>query len=112
MTTTEVTKGTLELSGTGTVDVVPDVATLRLTIVTERKTAAEAVEGNAKDANAVVDRILALGIPREDMKTEGLNLFPVYQTDPATNVTTIVGYRATNTVAVSAPVALAGKILD
>lgn len=112
MSTTEVTKGTLELSGTGTVDVVPDIATLRLTIVSERKTAAEAVAANAKDANAVIDRILALGIPKEDLKTEGLNLYPVYQTDPATNVTTIVGQRASNTVAVTAPVDLAGSVLD
>ncbi len=112
MSTQEVTKGTLELSGTGTVDVVPDIATLRLTIVSERKTAAEAVEANAKDANAVVQRLLALGIPKEDLKTEGLNLFPVYQTDPATNATTIVGHRATNTIAATAPVDLAGRVLD
>ena len=91
----DVTKGTLELSGTGIVDVVPDIATLRISIVSERKTAAEAVSANAKDANAVIERLLALGLPRGDLQTEGLNLYPVYQTDPSTNVTTISGHRDT-----------------
>ncbi len=108
----DVTKGTLELSGTGIVDVVPDIATLRISIVSERKTAAEAVSANAKDANAVIERLLALGLPRGDLQTEGLNLYPVYQTDPSTNVTTISGHRASNTVAVTAPLDLAGRALD
>lgn len=112
MTTQEPTKGTLELTGSGEIAVVPDVATLRLSIVTQRKTAEDAVDDNAKDANAVVDRISKLGIPKEDMRTEGLNLYPVYETDPKTNVTSIVGYRATNTVNVTAPVALVGKVFD
>lgn len=112
MTTSEVTKGTLELYGTGTVDAVPDVANLRLSIVTERKTAGEAVSGNAKDASAVLQQILGLGIPREDIQTEGLNLFPIYQTDPSTNVTSLIAYRASNTLSIAAPVDLAGKVFD
>ncbi len=106
------TQGTLELTGTGEIAVVPDVATLRLSVVTERKTAGEAVAENAKDANAVVDRMGKIGIPKEDMQTEGLNLYPVYETNPATNVTSIVGYRASNTVAITAPIELAGKVFD
>lgn len=112
MATHEITKGTLELAGTGTVEAVPDVAHLRLTVVTERKTAGEAAAENAKDASAVAHRILALGIPQQDVKTEGLNLFPVYQTDPQTNVTSLVGYRASNTLSVATPVDLAGKVFD
>jgi uncharacterized protein YggE len=112
MTTSEVTKGTLELYGTGAVDAVPDMASLRLTIVTERKTAGEAVADNAKDASAVVQKVLGLGIPREDVQTEGLNLFPVYQTDPSTNVTSLVAYRVTNTLHITAPVDLAGEVFD
>lgn len=112
MTTQESTKGTLELTGSGEISVVPDVATLRLSIVTQRKTAAEAVSDNATDANAVIDKISKIGIPREDMQTEGLNLYPVYETNPQTNVTSVVGYRASNTISVTAPIDLAGKVFD
>jgi hypothetical protein len=112
MTNHESGKGTLALSGTGRVEVTPDVATVRLTIVTERKTAAEAVAENAQRAASVVDRLHALGIGKGDVTTAGLNLYPVYQTDQATNAATIVGYRASNTIAVEAPIDLAGKVFD
>lgn len=112
MTVGEHNKGTLEVTGTGAVNVVPDMATLRLSIVTDRKTASEAVADNAKDANNVVDRIVKVGIPRGEMSTEGLNLYPLYETDPKTGATTLVGYRASNTIAVKAPIELAGKVFD
>jgi hypothetical protein len=104
--------GTLELSGEGRVNVKPDIATVRLSILTEGKTADEAVKKNAQKANELIERMLRFEIPREDMKTTGLNLYPFYSNEPDTDIPRIVGYRAQDSIAVEAPVQLAGKVFD
>jgi uncharacterized protein YggE len=106
------TMGTLELSGEGRVTVKPDIATIRLSIVTEEKTADEAVLKNARRANEVIERLVRLEIPRDALATTGLSLYPVYQTDPGTNVTHLVGYRAQDSLSVETRVQLAGKVFD
>ncbi|MBK8255793.1 MAG: SIMPL domain-containing protein [Polyangiaceae bacterium] len=108
----EVVKGTLELTGTGVVDVAPDMATLRLSVVTERKTAAQAVADNAAQATELTKRLLEAGVAKNDLQTEGLNLYPVYQTDPQTGASSLVGYRVSNTISANCPIALAGKVFD
>lgn len=104
--------GKLDLNGEGQIRVKPDIATVSLTIVTEGKTAEEAVSKNAKKASEVVERMLRLEIPRDSMKTTGLNVYPVYQTDPATNTSHVIGYQVQDALAIEAPVALAGKVFD
>lgn len=104
--------GKLDLNGEGQIRVKPDIATVSLTIVTEGKTAEEAVSKNAKKASEVVERMLRLEIPRDSMKTTGLNVYPVYQTDQATNTSHVIGYQVQDALAIEAPVALAGKVFD
>src|SRR5688572_11504142 len=74
--------GTLEITGEGRIDVKPDVAVVRLGVVTEGSTAEEATAKNAQKMSEVVERLLRLEIPRDDIKTTGLNLYPIYQTEP------------------------------
>jgi hypothetical protein len=104
--------GTLELSGEGHVNVKPDMATVRLAILTEGKTADEAVSKNAQKATELIERMLRFEIPRDAMKTTGLNLYPVYNTEPGSEIAQITGYRAQDSIAIEAPVSLAGKIFD
>lgn len=104
--------GTLELSGQGRVEIKPDIASLLLAIVTEGKTADDAVTKNAQKANEVVEQLLRIEIPRADMSTTGLNLYPIYHTDTDSDGSEIIGYRAQNSLAVEAPVRLAGKVFD
>ena len=104
--------GTLDLSGEGRVLIKPDIAAVRLSIITEEKTADEAVARNARKANEVIERLLRFEMPRDAIKTTGLSLYPLYQTDPGTNATQLVGYRAQDSISVEVPVQLAGKVYD
>lgn len=105
--------GTLNVAGIGEVQVRPDVATVRLAIVTDAKSAAEAVEQNAQRINNVVGQVNALeGITRDDIRTIGLTVFPVTRYDEETEQTVIEGYRAVNAIAVTVPVEMAGQVFD
>jgi uncharacterized protein YggE len=101
---------TLEVSGSGRVEVAPDEAVVQLSIVTEAKTAHEAVAQNAKATQAVVDAVSAE--PNHGVTTSGLGVGPITHYDPSTQTTTIVGYRATNGVSVKTKIDYAGQVYD
>lgn len=102
--------GTLEVSGSGQVEVAPDEAVVQLSVVTESKTAGEAVADNASVTQAVVDAVSAE--PNHGVTTSGLGLYPVTSYDPGTQVTSIVAYRATNGVSVRTKIGYAGQVYD
>lgn len=104
--------GTLEIDGEGRIDVKPDVAVVRLAVVTEGKTADEAATKNAQKMSEVVERFTRLEIPRDDMKTTGLNLYPIYHNESGSDVTTVIGYRIQNELTAKVPVQLASKAFD
>jgi len=107
------TAGTLTLTSEGQIRAKPDIATIDLGVVTEAPTAQEAVAKNAELMNQVLDKIKALGIPATDLQTSGFRISPIvdYQENSPTNGK-VVGYRVEDTLRVTAPVALAGKVLD
>ena len=96
----------LTVQGTGQVQTAPDEATVRLGVVAQRPTAREAQGEVNRIANAVLAAIGKLGVPREQIQTSELQLYPVYAQDtppPERGVPAeprIVGYRATNVVSV------------
>lgn len=104
--------GTLEITGEGRIDVKPDVAVVRLGVVTEGSTAEEATAKNAQKMSEVVERLLRLEIPRDDLRTTGLNLYPIYQTDPGSDIAKVIGYRVQNAIEAKVPVQLASKAFD
>lgn len=106
----EPTPRTLEVSGAGAVEVAPDVATITLAVITEAKTAAEAVADNA----AVMTKVVAAveGLPHVSIETTGLGVHPITVWDPDTRRSTITGFRADNGVAVKSAVGDAGTIFD
>jgi uncharacterized protein YggE len=103
-------RGTIEVSGTGRVEVAPDEAVVQLSIVTEAKTASEAVAANASTTQAVVDAVSAE--PNHGVTTSGLGLAPMTQYDSQTQANSIVGYRATNGVSVRTKIGYAGQVFD
>jgi uncharacterized protein len=102
--------GTLSVTGTGNVQVAPDEAIVELGVVTEAKTAAEAVANNAQVTQAVIDGVSAK--PNHGVTTTGLSVSPILRYDQQTGVSTIVGFRATNGVEVKTKVADAGQVYD
>jgi uncharacterized protein YggE len=102
--------GTLNVSGTGKVQVAPDEAVIDLTVITEAGTAADAAAANARSAQAVIDAVSAQ--PNHGVTTMGLSVNPIYARDSSTGPSRIVGFRATNGVEVKTKIAYAGQIYD
>jgi uncharacterized protein YggE len=69
---------TVQTTGTASVEVQPDIATIRLGVVTERPKAADAARENAQTVQAVVADIKAQGVAAKDIKTQAVALAPVY----------------------------------
>jgi uncharacterized protein YggE len=100
----------LEASGTGSVEVAPDLAVVRLSVITEAATAGEAARQNAERMRDVLDAVEAL--PHRRISTVGLSLQPIYAFDPSTNTPSITGHRAENSIKVEAEVDGAGALYD
>jgi uncharacterized protein len=103
-------RGTIEVAGSGRVEVAPDEAVVQLSVVVEAKTASEAVASCATVTKAVVDAVSAE--PNHGVTTSGLGVGPVTHYDPNTQATTVVGHRATNGVSVRTKVDYAGQVYD
>src|SRR5690606_37218366 len=103
-------EGTIEVTASGQISVAPDEAVIGLDVITEAKTAAAAVQANAKRAQAVIDAVAQE--PNHGVTTSGLAVGPVYKFDPKTNTSTIVGFRATNSIKVMTKPGYAGQIYD
>ncbi len=101
-------------TGTASVEVVPDVATIRLGVVTERPKAADAARENAAAAQAVVAEIKAQGVDAKDLETRSVALTPVYDEtrdgDGRATKRVLRGYSARNELAVR--VRQIGKVGD
>ncbi len=103
---------TLEAGAEATVRVPPDQATLSLGVVTEAPTARAAADDNARKATEVLQAVARLGITGKDVRTQALDLSPVFDNRP-NEAPRIRGYRATNQIVVTTTdLALVGRLLD
>lgn len=91
---------TLNLSAYGETKVAPDMATITLGVMTEGKTAAEAMQANATRMNAVLASLRKAGIPDKDIQTSNLNLNPQYRYQE-NQPPLLVGYQASNNVTIT-----------
>lgn len=107
---TKETHGTLLVTGTGKVQVAPDEALVTLGVLTDGKTAAEAVANNAQSTQALVDAVSSQ--PNHGVTTAGLSLSPIVSYDQTTGLGTVVGFRASNGVEVKTKVGYAGQVYD
>ena len=104
-------ENTIVVFGEGHIKVKPDIASINLGVVTEANTAQAAVDQNATQMSAVIDKIAALGISQDAIKTTGLSIYPIYSSND-TEMRKITGYRAQNMVMVTVPVAQAAQVFD
>ncbi|MGM9540108.1 SIMPL domain-containing protein [Anaerovibrio sp.] len=99
----------ISVSGRGSVDVAPDMATVNIGIVTTGKTAQLAQAENARIASDVTAALGKLGIFSKDIQTH-YTMSPVYEKGDYRKV---AGYRASNTVTVTVnDVDKTGKVID
>lgn len=69
---------TIAISGEGKVVAVPDIATLSLGVITEKKEVADAQKENIEKVNKIVDELKKLKIAKEDIKTTNYQIYPKY----------------------------------
>jgi uncharacterized protein YggE len=90
---------TLNLSAYGETRAEPDMATINLGVMTEGRTAAEAMAANARQMTAVVASLKKAGIAEKDIQTSGLNLSPQYRYEQ-NQAPILTGYQASNQVTI------------
>jgi uncharacterized protein YggE len=108
----------LTATGTGIVSTAPDMASVTLGVVSEAKTAADALAQNSKDMAAAIAAIKAAGVAEKDIATTGFNVGPIYNNPPtksdgSSDAPKIVGYQVSNQVrVVIRDLTKAGTVLD
>lgn len=103
---------TVIATGTGTVEVAPDMATLSIGVTTQGDTAANALAANTAAMEAVMARLTASGIEARDMQTSNLYLSPNW-TGYDTATPTISGFVASNSLTVQVrALETLGAVLD
>ncbi len=105
---------TIAVTGEGRVEASPDMATLSLGVVTEGRTAAEALDANTDAVAAMIARLKSAGIEDRDLQTSGLSLGPRYNYSSSSGESpTITGYSAQNMVTVRIrAIDTVGAVLD
>ncbi|WP_324742598.1 SIMPL domain-containing protein [Tsuneonella sp. CC-YZS046] len=103
----------VELTVNETVKARPDIATVGAGVTSRAPTAVAAMQENAKAMDAVVAKIKALGIAKDDIQTTGINLYAQYDYNQATQRQVFRGYQASNQVSVILrKIDDTGKVLD
>lgn len=106
-------KKTINVSGSGTITVSPNIAYVTLGVITENKDAKAAQQDNAKAMDKVVAAIKNSGIKSDDIKTVNFSINPKYDYNKDTGESSIVGYSVNNSVQVTVrDITKAGGIID
>ena len=99
----------IQASGSATINVKPDQATLSVGVVTQGLTAKDAADLNAVQADAMIKALDNLLKGAGTIQTISYSLYPRY----TNNGTVISGYTATNTVqVVTSNLSLVGPLID
>lgn len=101
----------IAVNGEGTVKVAPDQAWVRVGTESRSKVSKEAQQRNAEIMTAVQQKLTALGIPKDAVRTVGIDLQPEF--DYQNGRQTLRGYVARNTIEVRIDdFAKVGDVLD
>lgn len=110
-------KNELRVSGSASVKVKPDIATVNCGVLTMNADAKLAQEENAKIMTDVIAALKAMGIAEEDIKTSNYNMYPNYDysTPDAKygGAPKIASYSVNNNISVTVrDILKAGEVLD
>ncbi|MCL2351972.1 MAG: SIMPL domain-containing protein [Firmicutes bacterium] len=103
-------KGEINVSGTGSVNINPDVAYMSLGVSTQNADAKDAMDENSRLIAAVIGAVKAAGVAEKDIRTDGFSMYPTY--DYSNGVNNITGYSVSNNVTVTVrDIASVGAVL-
>ena len=91
---------TISVNGSGTVSIIPDLATISIGVHTEGKDAAEAVSGNNTQTEKVMTALTDFGIASKDIQTSNFSIYPRQDLGPNGEQQGIT-YAVDNTVTVT-----------
>lgn len=95
--------------GHGEIKGAPDTATVQIGVETEAATAKDALAQNSAQAQAVQEKLTALGVDAKDIQTSNFSINPAYGSDGRQ----VTGYRVSNMVTVKIQqLDQAGTLLD
>ncbi len=100
----------MKVYGMGKVFVEPDVAEVRLGVVTQHLEAQLAQQDNATTVRRVIQSLEEIGIPKENIQTVDYSIFPQY--DYSNNIQKFKGYQVANMLAVTTSLNLVGIVID
>ncbi|MGN6155983.1 MAG: SIMPL domain-containing protein [Sphingomicrobium sp.] len=110
--TQAITGTRLDLSVTGEVTRVPDLAVITAGVVSRASTATAALQDNAQRMDRVITALKSAGLADRDVQTSSINLNPEYKY-VENQAPQLVGYTASNQVTVKfRDIRNSGKILD
>ncbi|GGB61617.1 DUF541 domain-containing protein [Virgibacillus dakarensis] len=102
---------TMKVTGTATVSAEPNLVTIQLAIVTENNELTQAQQENAQKVEKVIQSLLQLGIPRENIQTAAYTIHPHY--DYVDGKQVFSGYEVTHALTVRIEnIDQAGVIID
>jgi uncharacterized protein YggE len=89
----------IQVASRGEARVVPDRATIQISVQTRAATAAEAARENATKQTAVLEALRTLGLAADQISTTGYNIYPEQRYEP-NREPVVVGYNVTNTLSI------------
>lgn len=94
---------TISMSGTGEIVAKPDIAYITSGVVSQAKTAGQAMDQNSKAMEQVIATLKNAGIADKDIQTSSFSVQPQYFYDKKNRYRPreIIGYKATNQVTVT-----------
>jgi uncharacterized protein YggE len=76
------TPRTLNVNGTGTISLTPDIAYIYLGVHTESASASQAVTANNAQTQKVIDALKKLAVAEKDIRTTNFSIYPSQNYDP------------------------------
>ncbi len=106
---------TIEVTGTGSIKAVPDIAVLNVGVMTKGVDTISVQDNNTKTMNKVLEAVKALGIDEKDIRTVDYNMYPDYDQSETKNGNgnKIIGYTLNNSVEIKVrDINKAGQVLS
>lgn len=107
---TSTTSHTISVSGVGSAEADPDLALVRVAVVSEAETAEAARDATASAVQSMRDAFRDNGVPDESVRTSYYNLQPVY--DFSDERRELVGYQASHGFEIETAPDRSGEIID
>ncbi len=105
------TNHTISVSGEGIVQTIPDIAVVNFGVNIQKKTAIDAMNELTAVSNKTVDTLKNAGVENKNIKTTNISLEPVYQWNKEKNISTLIGYKASESFEIRGEIKDTGRII-